>query len=358
MILRMMTALVLCIIFILSGCNPLSSSSVPIPSAASDTGASSDAQTHMSDTTTTDVYTLKLGHQISGNAPEGLAADYFASQVREKTKGAVEVLVFPSEQLGTPAVMFEGTSVGIIDIAMLPCNQLTEYNAYFTAGSIPFLFPSNEFYVDMLYESNIAESEEQTFNENNMVLLNTARNFYRGPYRVIVSKKPVRKLDDIKGLRIRVFENAIYTKSWEILGANPIVLPWNETYMALMQGTVEAATVALSELPSTGFTEIMKYVSAIKEYNSEVVFLMNRDSFEKVPKEYQDIIIECANASGEFMANTEIELLQHDLNKMTADGVEFISIEREEFRQQLKEYYYELENEGYLPSGTVDRCFA
>lgn len=354
MILRIVSALLLCIMFILSGCNMSSSLSVLFPPFIPDAVASSDMCTRIP---AKDIYTLKLGHQISNNAPEGFAANYFADQVHEKTDGAVEVLVFPGEQLGTPVVMFEGTSVGIIDIAMLPCNQLTKYNAYFTIGSIPFLFPSNEFYVDMLYKYGVAESEERTINEYNMVLLNTARNFYRGPYRVIVSKKPIRSLKDVKGLRIRVFENAIYMNSWKILGADPIFIPWNETYMALMQGAVEAATVSLAELPSTRFTDIMKYVTAIKEYNSEVIFLMNIDSFENLPKEYQDIIIECANASGDYMANVEIELLQADLKNMMADGVEFISIEREEFRRQLKEYYYELENEGYLPPGTVDRSF-
>lgn len=301
-------------------------------------------------------YTLKFGFQAAETAPEGIACQKFADAVAEKTNGGIEILCYPSEQLGTPMVMFEGASMGTLDITLVPCNQLTAHNIFFTCGSIPFLFPDNSTYLNAL-AGGIAESEEKTLDDNNLVLINKARNFYRGPYRVMVSTKPLRTLEDFKGLRMRAFENKIYMACWQKLGANPLVIPWNETYMALMQGTVEAAAGSLGEIPSTNFCEVGKYVVEIKEYDSEVIFVINKDSFGKLPEEYQKILMECADEAGVTMKDETMKVVDRDFKDIIANGVEFISIDTQPFREVLKDYYYELEAEGYLPAGTVDICF-
>ena len=61
-----------------------------------------------------------------------------------------------------------------------------------------------------------------------------------------------------------------YIKAYELLGANPLVIAYSEVYMALQNGTVDAATCTISALKGENYTEICKYVTLINEYVSSV----------------------------------------------------------------------------------------
>ena len=298
--------------------------------------------------------TLKLAHQNDENTPEGIAIQHFADEVEKQTYGAVQILVYPNEQLGVPTKVFEGASLGTLGIAVVPCGQLGLYNKYFDVESISFLFENYDSYQAILQEIGMADSEQRTLRDNNLCLLNTERNFFRGPYRVLVSRSPVRGIEDINGLRLRVYESSVYTQCWKALGAETTFVPWNETYMALMQGKVDAVTGWITDIPAMQFCDIAKYVTITNEYHSEVIMVMNQDRFSDLPKEYQDILVNCANEAGAFLTETIEMSLEQELSDLRASGVEILEIDTEPFREKLTEIYRELERKSILPEGTID----
>ena len=149
----------------------------------------------------TETYTLKLSHEMAEGTPEIKAAYMFADNVNEKTNGAVTVKIFPSGQLGDPSTVIESAQLGNVDLVVLPSGNFARYDPIFNLETVPYLYANNDVIVEVLNGSGAAETQKKILNDNGFTLLNEARNYFRGPYRVLVSTKPINSIDDLKGLR-------------------------------------------------------------------------------------------------------------------------------------------------------------
>ena len=299
--------------------------------------------------------TLKLGHQSNTNDPEGIALQWFADEVNARSNGSVTIDVYPNEELGDANTMVDMTKLGTCDLTITSVANFATYNSYFNCGTVPFLYKDNTIAAE-LNAGDIGKAEMESLRENNLQLVNTGRNFYRGPYRVLVSKKPITSVDDIKGLRFRAYENKVYMGAWEALGANPIIISWGETYSALQQGTVDAATSTIGQLYGMKFTEVAPYVTRINEYSAEAILVCNADTWDKLSADQQAVITQVSNEMGDKMSTLLDEAVQEDIEKMTAEGATFSDIDTDAFRTKLADFYRSLEADGTLPEGLVDKA--
>lgn len=299
--------------------------------------------------------TLKLGHQSNTNDPEGIALQWFADEVNARSNGNVTIDVYPNEELGDANTMVDMTKLGTCDLTITSVANFATYNSYFNCGTVPFLYKDNTIAAE-LNAGDIGKAEMESLRENNLQLVNTSRNFYRGPYRVLVSKKPITSVDDIKGLRFRAYENKVYMGAWEALGANPIIISWGETYSALQQGTVDAATSTIGQLYGMKFTEVAPYVTRINEYSAEAILVCNADTWDKLSADQQAVITQVSNEMGDKMSTLLDEAVQEDIEKMTAEGATFSDIDTDAFRTKLADFYRSLEADGTLPEGLVDKA--
>lgn len=293
---------------------------------------------------------------MAETVPEGKALQYFADQVKEKTNGAIEIVIYPNEQLGDANTMIDSTKIGSCDIMITSVALFASYDSMFNIGTVPFLFENNDIAAE-LNAGEIGVKENEVLRENGLQLVNSARNFFRGPYRVLVSKEPVNSVEDVKGLRFRAYENKIYMEAWNVLGANPIIVPWGETYSALMQGTVDAATSTIGQLYGVKFTEVAPYVANIREYTAEAIMVANAKMWDSLTDEQRTILTECANEAGEKMAEwTDAETDSYIQKMKDEHKATFVDVDTAAFREKLKDFYYKLEKEGTLPAGLVDRA--
>lgn len=298
---------------------------------------------------------LKLGHQSNTNDPEGIALQWFADEVNARSNGSVTINVYPNEELGDANTMVDMTKLGTCDLTITSVANFATYNSYFNCGTVPFLYKDNTIAAE-LNAGDIGKAEMESLRENNLQLVNTSRNFYRGPYRVLVSKKPITSVDDITGLRFRAYENKVYMGAWEALGANPIIISWGETYSALQQGTVDAATSTIGQLYGMKFTEVAPYVTRINEYSAEAILVCNADTWDKLSADQQAVITQVSNEMGDKMSTLLDEAVQEDIEKMTAEGATFSDIDTDAFRTKLADFYRSLEADGTLPEGLVDKA--
>jgi tripartite ATP-independent transporter DctP family solute receptor len=296
---------------------------------------------------------IKFGHQMTPESTEGQAYEYFKEQVEEKSGGSLIITLYPSEQLGDSKSQIESTLIGTQDVVATGASLFARFDPIFSAFTVPFLFKDNEAFSEMM-QGEIGQMQADTLEANGLVLINPARNTMRGPYRVLVSKKPIESVDDIQGLRFRTYENEIYMNAWSTLGANPIIIPWGETYMALMQDTVEAVVSPMSQLYSMKFTEEAKYVTAINEYTSDCIWAMNKAKYDSLTSEQQAILKECSELAGDYLSKLDDETIDASIKKMEEEnGAVFSDIDTTPFREKLMSYYEDLEASGKLPQGFV-----
>ena len=299
---------------------------------------------------------LKMATKMPFQSPEGQAFLYFADLVKKKSNGTLIVNVYPSEQLGTTEVSLKGVQMGAIDIYAEGTSYLKMFIPIYEYFTPPFVFRSREQFLRFMRSDYMQSLEKELAEKHGIKLIDTQHTWVRGPYRVICSTKPIVRLEDLQGVKMRMFPNQFVLQVWTELGARPTVLPWTETYLALKQGIVEMVTSPISLVHAMKFTEPAKYVTRTDEYPQTIVFATNAKKFNKLTPEHQKVLIDACNEAGlksNELINAAAEKVINQFIKK--DNAVFIRTNMDSFRKKLEPFYQKAEKEGKIPTGVLDR---
>jgi len=300
--------------------------------------------------------TLKMATKMPFQSPEGQAFLYFADLVKKKTNSTLIVNVYPSEQLGTTEVSLKGVQMGAIDIYAEGTSYLKMFIPVYEYFSPPFVFRDRGQFLRFMRSDYIQGLEKELAEKHGIKLIDTEHTWMRGPYRVLCATKPILRIEDMQGIKMRMFPNQFVLQVWTELGARPTVLPWTETYLALKQGIVEMVTSPISLVYSMKFTEPAKYVTRTDEYPQTIVFATNAKKFNSLSPEHQKALIDACNEAG-LKSN---ELIKNAAEKVIAEFIKknnavFIRTSMEPFRKKLEPFYKKAEKEGKIPAGVLSR---
>lgn len=342
--------LALCMVFSLAACSQKSNG--PTPPAASGT-SSGDASSPAA--TPAETYELKFGHVLAANSPEGEIWQWFADEVNARTNGAVTIIVYPAEELGSAAVQVESLKVGTIDMFCQattvfagPCDVPT-----MNLVSIPFLFGDSALYRKAMEESGLNAEQAEQMEAAGLHIVNTDRNFFRGD-RVLCSTKPIQTLDDLQGLRFRAYESDAYVGAYSALGANPLIVAWSETFSAIQNGTVDACGSSLDQVISAKLCEIAPHITWTYEYNNDIVLVANNNSWSKLPAEYQELITAVANEAGTKMSESIAEQTSEMVEQLETEyGCTFYDIDTVALRAKLAPFYQQMAANGTIPESVL-----
>jgi TRAP-type C4-dicarboxylate transport system substrate-binding protein len=126
------------------------------------------------------------------------------------------------------------------------------------------------------------------------------------PPQGIFTKQPVHTVDDLKDVSIRVY-SGVLLDSFQLLGARPQLIPWGDAPAALLQGVVDGAITSPSSGISVGFGDTTKYMT-VMPLSNRISWIMNKDVWESLDPEIQQILREEADATGKaIQANWDKE---------------------------------------------------
>lgn len=344
------TAMVLTLSLALSGCSGKTtttpSSSTPAPGAS---GASSGSTS----TPAAQTLTLKMGTKMSPESLEGQGFQKFADLVEEKTNGSVKIVVYPSEQLGDATTQINNLAMGTQQVYAESGNYFSGYTNMFEITNIPYLFQSNEQYIELV-QGDFGKQQEAVLEQNGFKIMGHNRDWVRGPYRVICSTYPIETVEDIKGLRFRTHESDLYMNCWSTLGANPIVINWTETYLAISQGTAQAVASPVSMVEDMGFYEVAPYVTDISEYPQEILVVMNKAVFDSMTPEQQEACMEAADEAAAWSNEQLDDEVAASIQRMKDAGATFYKMDTTPCTEALLDYFRQLESEGTIPAGLLE----
>ena len=249
-------------------------------------------------------FVFKLGHIADPENPYAKGAEKFAQLVKEKTGGKVEVQVFPSSQLGNQRDLVEGTQFGTIDFTMTSTAVLGNFLPQAAVFDLPFIFRD----VQHAYKALDTVGMEIAQKLQGMKLLAYYEN---GVRHMTNSKRPIRKPEDMKGLKIRVMEQPIYIEMIKALGGNPTPMAFGELFTALQQGVVDGQENPAAHIYTARFFEVQKYISLTAHTYSAEPMLVSLAAWNKLPKDLQEKIQSAANESRDW---------QRDLCRQLEEG--------------------------------------
>jgi len=297
---------------------------------------------------------LKAGHISPKTSPEGVAADRFAELVKDKTKGAVVVQMFPSEQLGAATAMIESTMLGNQDIYIGGNVEFERFSPAAKALGLNYAIPSQEQFRKILVSPVWKEVFVDPLDKVGLTVI--ASDWERGPYRVLVSTKPVRSFEDMKGLKLRIAPIDSWRRSWTALGLQPVVLPWTDTYLGMQQGMIDAVTAPINLVASMKFTDVAKYIARTDEFWQVLAVVGNKSRMQALKPELRMAIAEAAQQAGkEYMATAEQDI-ERDLAKMQSEqGVTYTVLDLKPGVALMQPVIRQLEAEKFIPAGIYDR---
>lgn len=303
-----------------------------------------------------ETYELKLGSKMPETNPESIAVARMIELVEEKSEGQLKIIPYYGETLGNTAAQLENLMMGTQDMYI---ESYTHYNRWvpgFSVHSIPFLFSGPEEYSEFLKSDIEEEMEAELLEKTGIRILNTEKNWIRGPYRVIVATKPILTPDDLDGIKLRMADSKLLSEVWNQMGAKVINLAWSEVYLALQQGVVESVTSPISLLYANKFTEVCPYVTRTDEYNQQLAIVINDKKFNDLPEDLQAILVESINEVGEFETNLIYESTQVDIDKMVEEhGAEFVEPDITPWVDKMEVILEDLIANDLVPSETVQK---
>lgn len=220
--------------------------------------------------------------------PHHVAALDFKKYVEEKTGGKVEVQIYPASQLGGEERAFQDVQQGVIQIASLASNNAAVFSPSLYVIDLPYLFRTNREgweLLDKYWDTLNAKTLEESGNR----IIGWLDLGYR---HICNSKHPVRNINDLKGLKIRVPNNPVMINTFRAWGCEPTPLAWDETFNALQQKVVDGQENSYVVFASNKFEEVQKYMTELRYKLQIIVMVVNDAWLKRQPADVQKAILE------------------------------------------------------------------
>lgn len=217
--------------------------------------------------------TIKFVNQNAKGHPIVLGMEKFAEIVDAKSGGKLKVQVFPGGALGSDQANVSALQGGTLEMASMNSGIFASLVKDFAIYDFPFLF-ANPAEADAVVDGAFGKSMHAKLEEKGLVGLG----YYELGFRHISnSKRPINKVEDIAGLKLRVIPNPINIDWVSALGANPTPLPFPELYAALEQKAVDGQENPVATINGAKLYEVQKHLAlTYHQYNPQSVVVSKK----------------------------------------------------------------------------------
>lgn len=199
--------------------------------------------------------TLRLHTLVTSPHPYNTAAEWFGEELARRTNGALRSTLFPSAQLGTDRAVLDEMRLGTIDLMISTTNNAAAQLPAYDVFSLAYLFPDYESFRRALRPAGpIVQRIQALYDERRLGLV--LLGFMLGGTRNLSAVRPVRSLEDLRGLKMRVPPSPAVARQWQALGTLPVTVNWAEVYTAVQTGVAQALESSLSGYLSERFFEV------------------------------------------------------------------------------------------------------
>jgi len=276
--------------------------------------------------------TLKLGHLGNEDNVWHKASLKFAEEVAQRTNGAIEVRVFPNEQLGKETDLIKGIQLGTVDFTITG-ESLQNWAPSAALLAVPYAIRDLD-HLDKVVGGATGQKIAQNIEEKTQ--LRPLAYFARGP-RHLTSNRPIKSPEDLDGLKMRVPNVPLFVKFWDSLGAKPTPMAFSEVFTALQNHTIEAQENPLALIKSASFYEVQKYLNLTEHVISWIYLVGGAKKLGRLSADQQKAIAEAAKAAQAH----ERQLFLADEKQLAADlkakGMEFVTVDKEAFAKKGKD---------------------
>ncbi|WP_428649621.1 TRAP transporter substrate-binding protein [Roseibium sp.] len=234
--------------------------------------------------------TLRIGGNFPVEHSSSKAIGMFAEAVAKATSGDLEIASFPAMQLGGAKENVDQVRTGVIFGTWIGTAYLSRTVPELEAVSLPFAYPDRETAFKVI-DGEVGDILSEKLAEHGFVALGWME---LGSRNVTNNTRPIEKVEDFKGLKIRLQPNETHLATFRAIGANPVSMGISEVYSALQQGVLDGQENPYSIIKSRQFEEVQTYLSDTNHFFDYIALVVNKRKFDRLTAEQQTALREAA----------------------------------------------------------------
>jgi len=285
--------------------------------------------------------TLKAADVHPTNYPTVQGLQFMADRVKEKSGGRIQIKIYASGVLGDEKSAIEQTQQGAIDINRVSCSPLAEFCPKIAVYSLPYLFRDN----DHAWRVLGGEIGQELLDELRAAKLVGLCYYDAGARSFYNREHPIKTVDDLNGLKIRVQPNKVMIDVVQAMGASPTPMSFSEVYSALQTGVIDGAENNPPSYYETRHFEVAGYYTLDEHTRVPEVIAVSLRRWDSLSEEDRGILREAAVASVDFQREKWAEYVEEALAKVAEGGAEVAQPEdMAGFREAAKAVYDQYPN--------------
>ena len=280
-------------------------------------------------------HTIKFATQNPKGHPIVLGMEKFAEIVQAKTGNKIKIQIFPGGVLGGDAPNISALQGGTIEMVVMNAGILAQQVKDFEALDLPFMFASPQ-EADAVVDGPFGRMLLDKLDAKN---IHGLAYWELGFRQLTNSKRPINKVEDIAGLKLRVIPNAINVDWVKALDANPTPMAFPEVYAGLEQKAIDGQENPLTVIAANKFFEVQKYVTLTNhQYNPQAV-IVSKKLWDSLSADEKKIMSDAALEAGKYERQQSRQQMTEALETLKKGGMqvsEFSPAEQQKFRDKLK----------------------
>jgi tripartite ATP-independent transporter DctP family solute receptor len=229
---------------------------------------------------------VRIAGNFATEHSSSVAIEGFKKEVEALTAGRLGVDTFPAMQLGGAGENVSNVRQGTLLMTWVGMAFLSRTVPELEAISLPFQFPTREVAFKVV-DGAIGELLDQRMAEKGFLSLGYMELGFR---HVTTGNRPIRTVDDLRGLKIRMQPNETHLATFRAIGANPVAMDIRELYSALQQGVVDGQENPYAIILASRYFEVQRYLTNTGHFFDFISIVAHRRSFERLPGEFQQAI--------------------------------------------------------------------
>jgi tripartite ATP-independent transporter DctP family solute receptor len=278
-------------------------------------------------------FSLKLANNSPLTHPQTIRQQEAIDRIKAATNGAVEIQLFPNNQLGSDTDMLSQLRSGAIDLFTLSGLILATLVPAASINGIGFAFKDYDT-VWKAMDGKLGTYVRSEIDKRGLIAMD--RMWDNGFRQITSSTHPIKAPADLKGFKIRVPVSPLWTSMFQALGASPISINFSEVYSALQTRIAEGQENPLTLIQIAKLYEVQKYVSMTSHMWDGFWMLGNKRGFATLPAEAQAVVAREMNKSA-LDERADIARLNGSVAAdLKSKGLEFVEVDKPAFREALK----------------------
>jgi len=276
--------------------------------------------------------TLKLAHSLDQAHPVHKGMEYMAKRLKEKSKGKLEIEIYPSGQLGSEQQCVELLQIGSLAITKVSAAVMESFSKKYKVLGLPYIFRSKQHGYNVLdgeIGRELLEGSEEYWIRGLCFFDAGSRSFY-------TINKPIMTPKDLSGMKIRVMKSITAMEMVKALGGSPTPISWGELYTALQSGVVDGAENNPPSFYTSHHYEVCKHYSLDEHTSVPDVLIISSKVWNGLTDQEKQWLQEAADEAVPVQRKYWAESEKESIEKVQEAGVTIHYPDKTAFAEKVK----------------------